>query len=408
MGSRLCVALLVALLTTSSAAAQNVTLNTYSAPFSSEDGLVLNRPTVLKHRQLSALVVLEYANDPLVLEVRRGNAESERARLVEHALTAHGRFAFGLYERLLLMVGLDGALAMSGDSYYDLGTQRTLQPADGTGLGDARIGARYRPFGDSRSLFALALQGQLTFTLAEAISPSQNLTGEDSLTGRPELLFELRPGPLHLTANVGALIRKNASIVDTELGDLLTFGIGATARLPGKLQALSVLGELHGSTTFSDAFGRSTTPLAMLFGVRAVVQHGFRLGVAAGPGLTRGVGSPDFRLLATLGFTAEHVLDTDNDGVGNLRDHCPAAREDRDGVADEDGCPESDGDGDQVPDAKDRCPTEPEDLDRFEDDDGCIDPDNDEDRIPDHLDACPLEPEDHDGFEDVNGCPDRG
>jgi serine/threonine protein kinase len=66
------------------------------------------------------------------------------------------------------------------------------------------------------------------------------------------------------------------------------------------------------------------------------------------------------------------AADADHDGVRGSADACPDVAEDRDGVADGDGCPEvEDRDGDHVPDLQDRCPGEAEDADGFEDGDGC-------------------------------------
>jgi outer membrane protein OmpA-like peptidoglycan-associated protein len=122
--------------------------------------------------------------------------------------------------------------------------------------------------------------------------------------------------------------------------------------------------------------------------------------------------------------------DRDGDGVRDDVDLCPDSPEDRDGIEDWDGCPELgssgeikwglagidagapepppavDSDGDGIPDVKDACPLEPEDFDNFEDQDGCPDPDNDHDGIPDVKDRCPNEPETYDGVQDDDGCPD--
>lgn len=100
--------------------------------------------------------------------------------------------------------------------------------------------------------------------------------------------------------------------------------------------------------------------------------------------------------------------DPDRDGVVGDRDRCPTVAEDRDGVADSDGCPEVDQDCDGIADALDRCPEEPEDVDRHQDDDGCVDRDNDGDTIRDGCDECPDEAEIVNNIDDEDGCPDRG
>ncbi|GDX81263.1 hypothetical protein LBMAG42_30740 [Deltaproteobacteria bacterium] len=107
-----------------------------------------------------------------------------------------------------------------------------------------------------------------------------------------------------------------------------------------------------------------------------------------------------------LDFRAERPPDGDADGVPDKRDLCPAEAEDRDGVDDEDGCPDLDEDGDGVADADDQCPDRAEDIDGFQDDDGCPERDNDDDGVVDKHDRCPDDAEDVDGFEDTDGCPE--
>lgn len=128
--------------------------------------------------------------------------------------------------------------------------------------------------------------------------------------------------------------------------------------------------------------------------------------MAGGPGLSRGLGTPDARVLAGISFTAVHLGDRDADTISDRHDQCPNEPEDRDGHEDSDGCPELDNDGDGVLDRVDSCPHQPEDGDKFEDYDGCPELDNDSDGFDDGVDRCPLEPEDKDGFEDDDGCPD--
>jgi outer membrane protein OmpA-like peptidoglycan-associated protein len=98
--------------------------------------------------------------------------------------------------------------------------------------------------------------------------------------------------------------------------------------------------------------------------------------------------------------------DTDNDGVLDDSDRCPAEPEDKDLFDDSDGCPDPDNDADGVNDTSDKCPLEAEDKDGVEDSDGCVDKDNDGDGVADALDKCATQPEDKDGHNDLDGCPD--
>ena len=89
-------------------------------------------------------------------------------------------------------------------------------------------------------------------------------------------------------------------------------------------------------------------------------------------------------------------------------DRCLDQAEDRDGVADADGCPESDADSDGIADQQDRCPQLAEDKDGHQDDDGCPDFDNDSDGIADAMDRCPDQEETINNNQDDDGCPDQG
>ncbi len=128
--------------------------------------------------------------------------------------------------------------------------------------------------------------------------------------------------------------------------------------------------------------------------------------VARKPGASTSAGGNLAMTAGICGVIGGPAADEDGDGIPDGRDRCPDQAEDKDGHADEDGCPDLDNDGDGLPDAKDQCPNEAEDDDQFEDKDGCPDPDNDRDGVPDTADRCPNEVEDKDGFQDEDGCPD--
>jgi outer membrane protein OmpA-like peptidoglycan-associated protein len=61
-----------------------------------------------------------------------------------------------------------------------------------------------------------------------------------------------------------------------------------------------------------------------------------------------------------------------------------------------------------VLDPDDGCVHDPEDADGIADADGCPETDADGDRILDPVDACPEQPEVLNGVDDTDGCPDVG
>ncbi|MBX7190845.1 MAG: OmpA family protein [Sandaracinaceae bacterium] len=419
------VTLALASLVSAPALAQDasVTVEQFHPAETAEDGFALSRPDDRGHLRVGAQLTLDYALNPLVYEDDRGHAESERFAIIEHQLAAHVGASLGLFDRVVLYVGLPVNLVMSG---VDAGqVPAGFAAADGTGLGDLSLGGRVRLLGERNDLFALALQ--LTFGLPTALwsNATQRYSGEQGLVVHPELVGELRfGGGWRVTLDLEARLRAadQARLVDSGLSvsHELTYGLGLTAPLWSDAEGRSVTAHLEGfgAGTF-EAFGsRELSPFEALLGVRGQPTCGLVLGLAGGTGLSRGYGTPDFRGVLSIGFSdsqcpvAPEVTpvaqpgDTDGDGILDPEDRCPTEPEDRDQFEDEDGCPDPDNDQDGILDVSDTCPNNPEDFDQFEDTDGCPEPDNDRDGILDQADPCPLDPEDFDRFEDQDGCPE--
>jgi hypothetical protein len=95
-------------------------------------------------------------------------------------------------------------------------------------------------------------------------------------------------------------------------------------------------------------------------GDRIAVLHSRDAYVVVGVdlGLNHAVGVPVFEGVVALGW-APRTHDGDGDGVPDDVDQCPELPEDRDGIQDDDGCPEDDADGDGILDGEDACPLVP-------------------------------------------------
>jgi outer membrane protein OmpA-like peptidoglycan-associated protein len=398
-------------LVTTAARADGIQLDRYSAAELPSDGFTVSRPRDLGDDRWAASLHLEYANDALVIELRPGTTASESAAIVQDHAVAHLVFAYGLADRLVLFAGLDVNLLMSGDSFTLPGVANGEQLADGTGMGDLYLGARYRLLGDNDDFFSLAAQARIGLPVAHWIDASQRFSGNSSVTALPELVAELRPGILVITGNMGVLIRNSVALPNAEEESGIPFGLGVTIPMP-LVDGLDGIAELSGATTFGDFFGRESTPLEALFGGKIALGDGWNAGGGAGPGLNRGVGSPDYRVVVMLGYEEPEevepppVGDRDQDGLLDDADECPDDPEDKDRFKDRDGCPDPDNDKDGILDVDDACVMEREDTDGWEDADGCPEPDNEQDGILDVDDECPDEPEDRDRFQDGDGCPD--
>jgi len=108
------------------------------------------------------------------------------------------------------------------------------------------------------------------------------------------------------------------------------------------------------------------------------------------------------------GCPAASAKDSDNDGIPDSEDKCPTEPEDKDGVDDEDGCPDPDNDKDGIPDKDDACPNVFGDPSPDKSRNGCPNPDRDGDTYPNDKDECPDAAEVFNGVKDEDGCPDEG
>jgi len=356
------------------------TLNRFRASETPDDAFHLSRPTALGHLDLGAQLHLDYAHDPLIYERTLGDADTEAAAVVAHQLTATLGFAFGLVDRVVLFAGLPVNLALTGDD-DTLGANA----ADGAGLGDASLGARVRILGEPDETFGLA--GQLTLTFPTG---GGSYRGDDFLSFHPELLFEARPEAVRVMVNLGFRIRDDQRLAgDVLVGDELTFGLGVAVPVLGShldpyADRVDVHAQLYGAATAGDFFGRESTPLEGTVGAKLHRPSGWVAGLSIGTGMSRGVGSPDVRVIAMAGWRTPPPPRPEPEADGT--DECPDEDEDLDGFEDDDGCPDPDNDGDGVLDEPDRCPLaagSPEN-------EGC--PDRDGDGVIDPIDNCPDEP----------------
>ncbi|HMJ14752.1 MAG TPA: OmpA family protein, partial [Polyangiaceae bacterium] len=404
-GARRLASLALALtLTSSRSEAQGFVVDRYSAPVSPQDLFWTERadPGGGKLRPFGRLTV-GYADDPLVA-VPRGD-EDQQVRVVDSTTGFYASAGLVFAERFQAAL-LVPIYAQNGLPLLDDGA--TLDP-DGAAVGNPGADLRFVAL-DRAKPIELALAA----TLRAPLGAADKLVADDGVSVWPRIVLSKSLGQNGFAGvSVGSVFRESAPVGDIEPGSELTFAAGALVPVTPEL---GVTAELAGSTVYAEAFSGQHTPLEATGGLRYSAGP-LLAGVGAGAGLSDGYGSPDLRLLATVGVMPEaqtktapsavpETLDRDGDGIRDDVDRCPDNPEDRDGFEDDDGCPELDNDRDGVPDSADSCANVPEDKDQYQDEDGCPEADNDGDGIPDAQDRCPMQAEDRDGWQDADGCPE--
>lgn len=295
-------------------------------------------------------------------------------------------------------------------------------PRNEQGLGDLRIGAECRLFGQQGAAITGAIGTQVW-----APSGQQSQWASDGAwRARPRAIVAGSIGIFAYAAQLGILFRRSESLAKAPaIGDAVSFSAAAGVRLG---ERVTMGPELLGGALFADPLGKSATPLEILVGSHWLIADRVRVGAGVARGLTDGVGAAEWRGLLDAewspGHSDEHAdavadaeerprpsdptadaspVDADFDGVPDDRDGCRGIP----GIATKDpatnGCP-PDTDGDGVDDLQDACPTAPGPRTFDPATNGC-DLDRDKDGVPNAADACPDDPGTPDSDPARSGCP---
>jgi OOP family OmpA-OmpF porin len=356
-------------------------------------------------------LVFDYALNPLVAASANGEAlgcGGPECAVVANQLLMHVNATGTLFNRFALNLDLPVALFQSGDGSVADGTVALTSP-DGAALGDLRVGVRGRILGEYDDPLQLGLGANVwvpTGTPDAAVS-------DGSVRAEPHVLVGGKIDRFLWTASVGSLVRESGSLGAVSTGTQLRWGAGVGALLLDE-EVLQVGLESTGGLTVTDIAGNNTNA-ELQAGAKYRIADVIELGLAAGPGLAGGIGTPQFRGLLSAQYTTRPPLakqgdgDGDGDGIADGVDACPSEK----GVASDDpklhGCPKPavlDKDGDSIPDASDACPDTagaPSDDPKKN---GCPKPgDQDGDGVTDDVDACRERAGVKSADPKKNGCP---
>ena len=254
--------------------------------FMTEAGRLLN------HGSLSSQIFLNYARRPLALQ--RASDGKMIAAVIRGRLDMDLLLSIGLFDRLELGLGLPITLGQQDGRLGALGRTDTLE----SGVGDVRLIPKLLIAQNKH--IALSLVAGLSFPSAR----QNQLLGESSgVTFAPRLALSLYHSRFDASLNIGWRTRTNQSFQYNAqyvtLDDELIGGVGVRVPLwRGKLDAV-------GDLAFSvSAFEQGTEEKSaeLLAGLRAYLPYGFTANLAAGAGLSRGIGTPSYRLLAGIGW----------------------------------------------------------------------------------------------------------
>ena len=247
---------------------------------------------VPSHMDWSALLILNYGNDPLVWR----NEEGERIEsVVGHQGTANILASMGLFG--VLEVGIDLPV-----HFFQQGSPVTgidIRPEDGGfGVGDLRLVPKVQLFSarETRDANGGALAVVLDMHLPTG--SDERLQGGDFRIG-PRIAFDAVVGGPRLAANLGYLYRSENEVGNLDVRDMVRWNVGVEVPVGDQLWITT---EMYGRLTpAAEEMSRAESPTEWLTGAKMQLGELFFVG-GMGLGLVNGYGTPDWRMFLGLGF----------------------------------------------------------------------------------------------------------
>ena len=292
------VVLLLALLLATPARAQTSSTSFEAQRFQPMGGvwdiLGVESAHVAGHLEKGAVVYLNYANQPLRLV--SASDPSVQQPLLESQTGLDIGASIGLFG------WLETSLVLPMTAAQATSTAGAIDPALGAetavaGIGDLRIAPKVRLL--ELPALALALALPVTFPTGKA----SGYMGQDGVTGGATAIAEYGgPGRFRAVANVGVVFRSAVQLMNLDVGNALTYGLGSEVPFALLGQRFAGLATLVGQVGLSGGQAAVEAPLELLAGVRWYAPLGLTAAAGGGPGLTDGYGTPTYRLFFSLGF----------------------------------------------------------------------------------------------------------
>ena len=247
-------------------------------------------------------VVVDWAYQPLVLYERGNVRGSSQGDVLTDQIFVHAGGALVLADRFRVAANLPLAIYQHGEEIAPvaLGVHRQ----SGAGVGDLRLSGDARVLGTYGQEFTAAVGFQLHLPTGSRDA----LTSDGTVRLAPRVLLAGELEWFLYAAKGGFAYRPfEGTFEGNKLGSEFIF----SAAVGVKVSKRFTFGpEFYGSTVVvggDGAFRRRNTPLEILFGAHVTLADQWQAGLAIGPGLTRGDGSPKMRVL----FSVELAPDVD-------------------------------------------------------------------------------------------------
>lgn len=350
---------LVAAFVPGTANAQHVDVHSLRANMLGEGGVAVPNTDTLPSQTIRVGILGDLAGDALEIRDQNGNRVGSA---IDRASAATVGVAVGLPR------GFEAQLSIPV-SIDQTGAMAASHPA---GLRDIGIGAKW---GTNVGPVRLAVAPELVLPTGK----EESMTTDGAVGARLQVLGDARFGALRVGGAVGARFRAEESrFGNASVGNQVLLGYLADYTLSQR-HRVHLLGEVMGGV----AVKSSESPAEALGSVQWFVGD-WVLVAGGGAGLTRSIGSPEWRALAGVAYKVGRSESRPRIRPAVIVQH--AAPVERESPAPEPPAPET-------PELAPAIASAPADRDG--------------DGIADDVDTCPDEPETANGFDDADGCPDE-
>lgn len=231
-----------------------------------------------------------YANDPLEV----GLAGVRRFGVIDHLIMADFFGSLGFTD--WFEMGLDVPVALYED-FNNIATgtsEKTLR------MGDVRLEGKFRLLDIDRHNIGIAVIPFITFPTGSG----SRFVGNNSFAGglKGVVDFDIKDR-VQIGLNLGYMARDRVVILNTEVDDMFTYGLGVSVRAVKNW--MDVIAEVYGSTNVTEFFEReSELPLEADVGFRFNLPkpEGLQITAGGGVGMTFGYGTPDFRAILGVSY----------------------------------------------------------------------------------------------------------
>jgi outer membrane protein OmpA-like peptidoglycan-associated protein len=280
------VAALAAVLVAPSVLAQGFVAERLQPLGGAYDILGVESARVPPHLALSATVILSYAHRPLVL-----TAPGVELPLLSNQTTVTAGASIGLFDRLELSLDVPVVIYQATPA---LSRATGYAPAKAGGICDAVLTPKVKLYSGSE----IALSIAAPFSLPTGDGDSY--LGYGRVTASPRVIFEYQtPSEIRVAANLGVAVRGRRSSSDLYMGNALTHAIGAEFPFTLASTRFAAIATLAGEVA-KTSDNETSAPLELLGGVAWRGPVGIDVTLGGGPGITKGYGTPRYRLFAAV------------------------------------------------------------------------------------------------------------